>query len=82
MLNIEVKTKLSQEEATEQVKRFFGKGGYGLSLSDETEGCLSFEGSGGYVTAHVRAEGTATKIDIVTQEWDFQVKEFASRIAK
>jgi hypothetical protein len=82
MLNIEVKTKLSREEATEQVKRFFGKGGYGLSLSDEAEGCLSFEGSGGYVTAQVSAEGTGSKIDFVTQEWDFQVKEFASRHGK
>ena len=82
MLNLEIKTKLSQQEATEQIKRFFGGGGHGLHLCDETESCLSFEGGGGYVTATVSPEGKGTKIDLVTQEWDFQAQEFASRLPK
>ena len=82
MLNLEVKTKLSQEEVTERIKRFFGKEGQGLNLSEESDCCLSFEGGGGYVTAHVMAEGGTTKIDLITQEWDYQIKEFASRLPK
>jgi hypothetical protein len=82
MLNLEVKTKLSQEEVTERIKRFFGKEGQGLRLSEETECCLSFEGGGGYVTAQVTAEEGTTRIDLLTQEWDFQVREFASRLPK
>lgn len=82
MLNLEIKTKLSQEEAARQVKHFFGPGGHGLKLSDEAGGCLSFEGGGGYVTARVLAEEGGARIDLVTQEWDYQVKDFAARLGK
>jgi hypothetical protein len=80
MLNLEVKTKLRQEEAVSRVKKFFGKGGLGLDLSEENQQCLSFQGGGGYVTATICSEGDKTRIDLVTQEWDIQVKEFASRL--
>jgi len=63
MLNLETTTKLSADDAKAKVKKFFGEGGYGLKLTDEGGDCLSFEGAGGYVTA--------------TQEWEFQVKQFA-----
>jgi len=77
MLNLEVKTKLSKEEVKFRVKKFFGEGGHGLKLSDESADCLSFEGGGGYVSVTVLPEGDRTRIDLVTQEWDYQVKEFA-----
>ncbi len=82
MLSLEVKTKLSQEEAAAQVKRFFGAGGQGLRLCEETESCLSFEGGGGYVTAHIAADKAGVKIDLLSQEWDYQVKEFATWLPK
>jgi hypothetical protein len=80
MLNLECKTKLSQEEALERVRRFFGKGGLGLELADEAPQCLSFVGGGGYVNATVCPEEAQTRIDLVTQEWDYQVKKFASSL--
>ncbi len=80
MLNLEVKTKLSREEATKRLKKFFGEGGEGLVLCDDTPECLTFEGGGGYVTARMSEEANKTKIDLVTQEWDFQVKEFAASL--
>jgi hypothetical protein len=80
MLNLEVRTKLSKEEATARVKKFFGDGGQGLSLTDETGSCLSFEGGGGYVTVTVTAEAGTARIELVTQEWEFQVKEFAATL--
>ncbi len=82
MTNLEIKTKLSLEDATRKVKQFFGKEGQGLELSEETPGCLCFQGGGGYVTAHVTAEGGQTTINLLTQEWDYQVKDFASRLPK
>ena len=78
MLNLEVETKLSKEEATKKVKKTFGEGGHGLKLVDESGSCLSFEGGGGYVTVTIGAKGSKTSIELVTQEWDFQVKEFAA----
>jgi hypothetical protein len=80
MLNLEVKTKLSTEEVTKRARTFFGKGGLGLEVSEENPQCLSFEGGGGYVTATLCPEGDKTRVTLVTQEWDFQVKKFASSL--
>ncbi len=78
MLNLEVETKLSKGEAIKRVKKTFGEGGHGLKLTDESDSCLSFEGGGGYVTVTIEAKGDKTVIDLVTQEWEFHVKEFAA----
>jgi hypothetical protein len=80
MLNLEVRTKLSREEAIQQLKKFFGKEGIGLAIAEETPQCLTFEGGGGYVTATLCPEESKTRITLVTQEWDYQVKKFASSL--
>ncbi len=78
MINLEAKTKLSRKEVSDRLKSFFGKGGLGLEVCEETPQCLSFEGGGGYVTANVSTEGDKTRVTLVTQEWDYQVKEFVA----
>jgi hypothetical protein len=78
MLNLEMKTKLSQEETIQQLKKYFGKGGLGLEVTEETPQCINFEGGGGHVIATICQEGDKTRIDLVTQEWDYQVKKFVS----
>lgn len=80
MLNMQTRTKLPFEEVVGRLKRFFGRGGLGLQISEENPQCLSFEGGGGYVTATICAEDGKTRIDFVTQEWEHQVKEFASSL--
>jgi hypothetical protein len=78
MTNLDVRTKLKQEEVIERLKRFFGKGGLGLDIAEETAQCLTFEGGGGYITATICPEEGKTRINLVSQEWDYQVKKFAS----
>jgi hypothetical protein len=78
MLNLEVETKLSKEEAERRIRSVFGKQGHGLEIAEDQPGCISFQGGGGYVTAHVEVDGNKTKINLLTQEWEFQVKEFAA----
>jgi hypothetical protein len=78
MINLEVKTKLKQEEVIDRLKKFFGKGGLGLEMTEETPQCLTFEGGGGHVTATLCPEEGKIRINLVSQEWDFQVKNFAS----
>jgi hypothetical protein len=78
MINLDVRTKLRQEEILDRLKRFFGKGGLGLEITEETPQCLTFTGGGGYVTATLCSEEDKTRINLVTQEWDYQVKKFAS----
>ena len=77
MTNLEVKTRLTQDEAIERLKRFFGIGGLGLDLTEAMPQCLTFEGGGGYVTATICPEAGNTRINLVTQEWDYQVTQFA-----
>jgi hypothetical protein len=80
MLNLDVKTKASQEEVTKRLKKFFGKGGLGLDVTEEAPQCLTFEGGGGHVTATLCPEEGKTRINLVTQEWENQVKKFASSL--
>ena len=78
MLNLDVKTKLKQEEVIQRLKKFFGKGGLGLDITEEAPQCLTFEGGGGHVTATLCPEESKIRINLVTQEWENQVKKFAS----
>ncbi len=80
MIKLEAKTKLSREEVVERLKRVFGKGGLGLEITDETPECLYFEGGGGYVNAAVCSEKDKTRLDLITQEWDYHVKKFVSEL--
>jgi len=80
MLNLDVKTKLSQEEVMKRLKKFFGKGGLGLDVTEETPQCLTFEGGGGHVATTLCPEEGKIRINFVTQEWENQVKKFASSL--
>jgi hypothetical protein len=81
MLNLDVKTKLSKEKALQKLKNFFGKGGLGLEIVEETPDCIDFEGGGGRVTATLcPEEGNKIRINLVAQEWDYQVKKFVSTL--
>lgn len=80
MLNMEKKTKLKPNEARKRLEAFFGPGGEGLRL-DSTEGdCLSFCNDIGYVTATVTEKDSYTLVNLVTQEYEYQVKQFLGRI--
>jgi hypothetical protein len=81
MINLEVKTKLTQEDVVGKLKKFFGTGGWGLSLTEEAPQCLTFEGGGGYVTATLCLEEGKTRVNLVTQEWEPQVKDFVTGLS-
>jgi hypothetical protein len=80
MLNLQVKTKLSPDAVVDRIRSFFGKGGLGLQLTEETGGCFTFQGGGGYVSATVCVEDGKTRVDLLTQEWEHPVKEFAASL--
>ena len=80
MLKMEKRTKKPAQEVVQKLKDFFGTGGLGLDLKEETPTCLTFEGGGGYVNASLCEEDTGTRVDLATQEWDYQVREFAARL--
>ena len=80
MIHLEVKTKLTVEELAGRLKGFFGEGGLGLEVKEEGPQCLSFEGGGGYVNATLCVEEGKTRLSLVSQEWDYQVKKFATEL--
>ena len=80
MLSLECKTRLAPDKVLEELKRSFGKSGLGLEVQEETPQCITFRGGGGYVTATLCEEKGKTRVDLVTQEWDYQVKQFASKL--
>ena len=81
MINLEIETKLSKKEAMERIKSFFGKKGLGLDLTEETESCLNFTGGGGYVRATICESEDKNKIELLSQEWEQQVKNFGSELS-
>jgi hypothetical protein len=80
VLNLEVSTRLSQEDVIQRLKKFFGKGGLGLDVIEEAPQCVSFSGGGGHVTATLCSEEGRIRVTLVTQEWEYQVKKFASSL--
>lgn len=80
MINLNIETKLSPKEANERIRSFFGQGGLGLTLNEETPECLNFTGGGGYVNAVICPAQEKTNIELVSQEWEIQVKEFGKKL--
>lgn len=80
MINIEGTTKLSEEAVIESLKKYFGKDGQGLEVTDEQPSCLTFSGGGGSVIATVSGEGGKTRVNLVAQEWEYQAKQFISQL--
>ena len=80
MLKLETKSKLTPEKIVDKLKGFFGEGGLGLDLEEETSQCLTFQGGGGYVTVTLCQEEKKTRIEFVSQEWEIQVKKFTSEL--
>ena len=81
MLKIATTTKLSPEEAIKRAVEFFGPGGYGLEVKEQQPNCASFEGGGGGVDVTACVEEKRTSVELVSREWDYQVKEFIRKIS-
>ena len=81
MLRMATKTKLSPEEAIKRAVAFFGPGGYRLEVKEQSTGYAYFEGGGGGVEVTACAEEKGTSVELVSREWDYQVKEFIHTIS-
>ena len=80
MLSLECHTALPAAEVLKELKQSFGKRGLGLELKEESPQCIAFVGGGGYITANLCEDKGKTRVDLVTQEWEYQVKQFASKL--
>ncbi len=80
MLKMAKKTKLSPEEVIKRAVEFFGPAGHGLKVKEQCADSVYFEGGGGIVEVTTCAEGKGTSVELVSREWDYQVKEFISKL--
>jgi hypothetical protein len=81
MLRLSVKTKLSPEEAIKRAVKFFGPEGLNLEVKDECATSATFEGGGGGVEVSACTEDKKTSVELVSREWDYQVRKFAEDIS-
>jgi len=82
MINLEVKTSLAIDETNKRLKAFFGQGGLGLEVTEDSSDCLNFQGSGGFVNAVLCQDEGKTRIELTSQEWERQVEKFAGGLPK
>ena len=81
MLRASRNTKLSAEKVFEKAQAFFGPGGLGLTVAEGGgNGCLSFEGGGGFVTVEVCQGDRGSEVTVESREWDYQAKEFLRKL--
>lgn len=83
MLKIAKQTKLDAEEILDRASKFFGEGGEGLKEIERNPCCISFEGTGGYVSVAITEEEPQAKsrsVDIETREFEYQAKRFLEKI--
>lgn len=80
MIRITKETTYSADEVMRRASDFFGPKGLSLEEKARNACCISFEGSGGYVSVTV-VEGEGKRdVDIEAREWDYQVKRFLETI--
>lgn len=80
MLTMEARTKLSQEEVVKQALKFFRS--HRMNVTDQSPGCVSFEGAGGGVSISTKTADGITVVSVISREWDYQVKDFLERLPK
>jgi len=80
MLSLSTKTKLKPEQVVKRAVDFFGPKGYKLNITNQSADYAVFEGGGGGVEVRTSVESRQTSVDLVSREWDFQVKEFMGKL--
>ena len=70
-------TRLAPQIVLQKAEDYFG--GLGLKLSSKEENMMSWEVPVGYVTIQIYP-GKESEVDIITMEWDSQVKKFLQRV--
>ena len=80
MLRMATTTKVTSEEAIKQAVKFFGPEGHGLEIKDQSPTCARFEGGGRYVEVTSCTNEEGTSMELLSQEWNHQVREFLGKL--
>ena len=80
MINLGKHSKLDPPAVIRKACAYFGPGGLGLAVLEQSETTVQFEGVGGSVGITANAKEGGSDVTIVSQEWDYQAKQFVERI--
>ena len=76
LLNLTLDTKRTPADVRARLQQFF-EVELGLARAKDTDDEIGFTGGGGYVTAKLSARDAGTTVELLTIEWDEQVRRFA-----
>jgi hypothetical protein len=76
MIRISKQTRLDPDQIIAKAENFFGEKGEGLVTKERAPCCISFVGSGGFVTVSVVDEQKTRTVDIEAREFDYQARQF------
>ena len=79
MLRISTETKMKPEVVIQAAAKYFTEQ-YGLKVKEQDEESIELEGGGGGVAVGVKIVDKKTQVEVVTTEWEIQVKEFMGRL--
>jgi hypothetical protein len=80
VIRLGAKTRKDPVTILDQALEFFGPQGLGLEVNRRTADSVYFTGSGGFVQVTVKEEDGGTDVDIQSQEWDYDAKQFLGKI--
>jgi hypothetical protein len=80
MFRISVTTGLSPEEVVKESLKFFGPEGVGLRIADFDSASARFEVVTGFVAIDSSAKEKGASVDLTTEGFDNDVKNFIGRI--
>lgn len=76
MLRIGKTTGLKPVDIINNASTYFGGQGFGLEEIERSACCISFEGTGGYLTVLVVNAGEHRAVDVETREFEYQARQF------
>jgi len=55
---------------------FFGPDGLGLEIAERSDGCVTFEGGGGFVRVSSEPRDHGSAVEVETAEWEQPATQF------
>jgi hypothetical protein len=71
---------LNPDEVLVAAATYFGPDGLGLKITDRADGCITFEGGGGFVWVRACPNPSGSTVDVDTREWDQPATHFLKEI--
>jgi hypothetical protein len=76
MLRIASHCRRAPAQVIDRAAAYFGPQGEGLEETGRNPCCISFEGMGGHVTVTVAEAPGGSEVEVVTREFEYQVRRF------